>query len=217
MCVVRQAGARAIRVRCRRPGEPPNRRCRNQQRYDRLLHGHHDFQSVTVPSPNLPATFRSCSGSPPLIVPPPSMNGLSRLHHQTAALGNRIDPAPVEQLGDYGVFVVCVMPPPPLLGPPPPLCGSPPELGSAGKCTPPGAGAVVGAGDGLGIGAAATGPIPNSSVDVATPAAIEAALATRFKFIRMVRSPRTRGGVILVTCQAGPTRPSRRRTIVGPP
>ena len=39
------------------------------------------------------------------------------------------------------------------------------------------------------IGAAATGPIPNSSVDVATPAAIEAALATRFRFIRMVRSP----------------------------
>jgi hypothetical protein len=41
----------------------------------------------------------------------------------------------------------------------------------------------------LGIGAAATGPIPNSSVDVATPAAIAAALATRFRFIRMVRSP----------------------------
>jgi hypothetical protein len=81
------------------------------------------------------------------------------------------------------------MPPPPLLGPPPPLCGSAPELGSAGKCTPPGAGAVVGAGDGLGIGAAATGPIPNSSVDVATPAAIEAALATRFRFITLVRSP----------------------------
>ena len=113
----------------------------------------------------------------------------------------------VEQLGDYGVFVVCVMPPPPLLGPPPPLCGSAPELGSAGKCTPPGAGAVVGAGDGLGIGAAATGPNPNSSVDVATPAAIAAALAKRFRFIPVIRSPRTRGGVILVTFQAGTNSP----------
>ena len=43
---------------------------------------------------------------------------------------------------------------------------------------------MVGAGDGLGIGAAVTGPIPNSIVDVATPAAIAAALATRFRFIR---------------------------------
>jgi hypothetical protein len=35
----------------------------------------------------------------------------------------------------------------------------------------------------LGIGAAVTGPIPNSSVDVATPAAIAAALAARLRFI----------------------------------
>ena len=89
--------------------------------------------------------------------------------------------------GDYGVFVVCVMPPPPPLGPPPPLCGSAPVVGAmlmpGLMLGPPGAGAVVGAGDGLGIGAAVTGPIPNSSGDTATPAAIAAALATRFRFI----------------------------------
>jgi hypothetical protein len=87
----------------------------------------------------------------------------------------------------YGVFVVCVMPPPPLLGPPPPLCGSAPVVGAMlmpGLMPgPPGAGAVVGPGDGLGIGAALTASIPNISGDTATPAAIAAALATRFRFI----------------------------------
>src|ERR1700684_4488357 len=48
---------------------------------------------------------------------------------------------------------------------------------------PPGAGGSVGAGDGLGIGAALTASIPNISGDTATPAAIAAALATRFRFI----------------------------------
>jgi hypothetical protein len=75
------------------------------------------------------------------------------------------------------------MPPPPLWGPPPPLRGS--TVGAAGSCTLPGIGGVpvVGAGDGLGIGAALTAAIPNISGDTATLAAIAAALIARFRFI----------------------------------
>jgi hypothetical protein len=76
------------------------------------------------------------------------------------------------------------MPPPPPLGPPPPLCGSAPVVGA--MLMPglmPGAGAVVGPGDGLGIGAALAGPTPNISVDMPTPAAIATALAMRLRSI----------------------------------
>ena len=72
-------------------------------------------------------------------------------------------------------------------GPPPPLCGAtaPPAGGAVGSstCTPPGAGGLVGPGDGLGIGAALTGANPDISGDTAMPAAIAAALATRLRFI----------------------------------
>jgi hypothetical protein len=74
--------------------------------------------------------------------------------------------------------------PPPLWGPPPPLCGTTPDVGAIDMPGDmPGAGGVVGAGDGLGIGAALTIPNPNITGDMATPAAIAAALTARFRFI----------------------------------
>jgi hypothetical protein len=47
----------------------------------------------------------------------------------------------------------------------------------------PGVGGIVGAGDGLGIGAALTAANPNISGDMAIPAAIADALNKRFRFI----------------------------------
>jgi len=74
--------------------------------------------------------------------------------------------------------------PPPLWGPPPPLCGMAPDVGAIDMPGDmPGAGGLVGAGDGLGIGAALTGPTPNISGATTTPAAIAAALATRVRFM----------------------------------
>jgi hypothetical protein len=69
--------------------------------------------------------------------------------------------------------------PPPLWGPPPPLCGTTP----VGAVVMPGPGGLDGEGDGLGIGAALTGPTPNIGGAMTTPAAIAAALATRLRFI----------------------------------
>ena len=95
--------------------------------------------------------------------------------------------APRTWLGDYGVFVVSVMLPPPLWGPPPPLCGTA-DVGAIVMPGPPGAGWV---GDGGGSnGTALTGPTPNISVDMPTPAAIVAALATRLRSIVFHSHPR---------------------------
>jgi hypothetical protein len=70
---------------------------------------------------------------------------------------------------------------------------------------------VLGAGDGLGIGAAVAGPIPNSSVDVAIPAAIAAARATRFRFISLCFPRRLYVVNVLVTDYPRNVKPTPRR------